>query len=362
MTEKDVTKDYIFLASIGSGSFGKVHKVQSRTNSLTYACKEIDYTKMQDKEKKLLVHEVNTLKELNNQNIVRYVDRYVDKAKQKIFIIMEYCENGDLARYIKRHKSERKYISEDKIWSVLVQLCNALKYCHVDICQTAYKQKVIHRDIKPGNVFLAKDGSIKLGDFGLCRSLNEDSQAATNVGTPLYMPPEILGKQQYSEKADIWSLGCVVYELAALQPPFAASNMDSLKVKVRQGARPPLPSCYSQEMRKIIDMMLENSQTKRSSVIDLLKYPKIIEMQQRMQQLGMPGGLNAPAAAPTAPINVEKQLQEVEQVLMGVNPSPQEVKKDEQSKEEYLAIWEARLIAKEEELNEREEKLKTNGY
>lgn len=98
---------------------------------------------------------------------------------------------------------------------MLVQLLYALKYCHEDHHELT-GHKVIHRDIKPGNVFLTKDGSVKLGDFGLCRSLNDQSQAATNVGTPLYMAPEILAKQPYSEKADVWSLGCVIYELAAL--------------------------------------------------------------------------------------------------------------------------------------------------
>ena len=191
-----------------------------------------------------MVNECNTLKELHHSQIVAYVDRYLDKKLSKIFLVMEYCENGDLARYIKRHKQERSFVAEDKIWSVLVQLLNALKYCHQDLFLTA-NHKVIHRDLKPGNVFLTKDGSVKLGDFGLCRSLGDQSQAATNVGTPLYMPPEILAKQQYTEKADVWSLGCVIYELAALQPPFQATNMDSLKIKVRSGARPSLPANYS---------------------------------------------------------------------------------------------------------------------
>ena len=165
-------KDYLFLTVIGSGSFGKVHKVQSRLTNQIFACKEIDYGKMAEKERKLLVHECNTLKELHNPQIVSYVDRYLDNARSKIFIIMEYCENGDLARSSKRHKQERSFIAEDKIWSVLVQLLNALRYCHFDMVPTA-GHKVIHRDIKPGNVFLTKDGSVKLGDFGLCRSLND---------------------------------------------------------------------------------------------------------------------------------------------------------------------------------------------
>ena len=82
-------------------------------------------------------------------------------------------------------------------------------------------------------MFLTRDGSIKVGDFGLCRLLDNNDVARTNVGTPLYMAPELLSKNSYTEKADIWSLGCVIYELAALQPPYVASNIESLKLKVR---------------------------------------------------------------------------------------------------------------------------------
>ena len=85
---------------------------------------------MLKKEKELLVHEVNTMKDLNHENIVRYVNRYLDKSKGKLYMVMEYCDNGDLARYIKRHKTERRYISEDKIWSVIYQLLSVLDYCH----------------------------------------------------------------------------------------------------------------------------------------------------------------------------------------------------------------------------------------
>lgn len=208
---------------------------------------------MKEKEKELLVHEVNTMKDLNHENIVRYVNRYLDKSKGKLYMVMEYCDNGDLARYIKRHKTERRYISEDKIWSVIFQLLSVLDYCHN---RAKPGQKVIHRDIKPGNVFLTKDGSLKVGDFGLCRLLDNDDFAKTNVGTPLYMSPEILAKQSYTEKADIWSLGCVFYELAALVPPYIATNLDSLKLKVKTGTKSPLPAQYSQDLKQLIDSML----------------------------------------------------------------------------------------------------------
>lgn len=118
MGDRDVNRDYIFLSLLGQGSFGKVHKVQQRSTGNVYACKEIDYSNMKEKEKELLVHEVNTMKDLDHPNVVKYIDRYLDKSRGRLYMVMEYCDNGDLAKYIKRHKNERRYIAEEKIWSV----------------------------------------------------------------------------------------------------------------------------------------------------------------------------------------------------------------------------------------------------
>ena len=82
-------------------------------------------------------------------------------------------------------------------------------------------QKILHRDLKPGNIFLDESKNAKLGDFGLARVMNQESMyAQTNVGTPYYMSPEQIKEQKYNEQSDIWSLGCLVYEMAALRPPF----------------------------------------------------------------------------------------------------------------------------------------------
>ncbi|TNJ30173.1 Kinase, NEK [Giardia muris] len=346
---KDVRQQYIFLNIIGSGSFGKVHKVQSRSNGKVYACKEIDYAKMSEKEKKLLVHEVNTLKELHHENIVSYIDRFVERENAKMFIIMEYCENGDLARYIKRHKTDRRYIAEEKIWSVFVQLLHALNYCHsLHQHDDTGSHKVIHRDIKPGNVFLTRDGSIKLGDFGLCRSLGELSQAKTNVGTPLYMAIEVLQKQSYTEKADIWSLGCVIYELCALQPPFVASNMDSLKAKVKQGARPAIPAHYSSDLSIVIDSMLNANAVARPSAEELLNHRKIIEMSERMKSAGMTGATHHGSAPPQR--NEALVALKTDAANIG-NPV------DMAQRERELKEWEERLQQREQLLKVREEQL-----
>lgn len=103
--------------------------------------------------------------------------------------------------------------------------------------------------MKPGNIFLDGNHDVKLGDFGLARVMNSDSfYAQTHVGTPYYMSPEQINEQNYNEKSDIWSLGCIIYELAALRPPFKANNHLSLAIKIKAGKFDRIPSQYSDEL------------------------------------------------------------------------------------------------------------------
>ena len=177
------------------------------------ARKEINFGKMSEKEKLQLVSEVNILRELKHQNIVRYYERYVDREQCKIYIVMEYCEGGDLGTLIKRYRKESKLLEEDTIWHYFTQISLALHECHT------FKHGVIlHRDLKPENIFLDANGNIKLGDFGLSRVLGKQVDLAkTFVGTPYYMSPEQVNESGYDVKSDIWSLGCLLYELCSLR-------------------------------------------------------------------------------------------------------------------------------------------------
>jgi serine/threonine protein kinase len=135
---------------------------------------------------------------------------------------------------------------------------------------------VLHRDIKPGNLFLDSNNNIKLGDFGLSRIMGKESiYAYTNVGTPYYMSPEQISEQKYDEKSDIWSTGCILYEVASLRPPFEASNQMALAVKIKAGKYERIPSIYSEELWRVINLMLTSEQEKRPSVDDLLNIPHI---------------------------------------------------------------------------------------
>jgi len=107
----------------------------------------------------------------------------------------------------------------------------------------------LHRDLKPANIFLDGNNEIKLGDFGLSKIMGESQQfASTNVGTPYYMSPEQINEKSYDEKSDIWSVGCLLYEIAALHPPFQATNHLALAIKIKAGKFPRLPLKYSEDL------------------------------------------------------------------------------------------------------------------
>lgn len=217
--------------------------------------KEIDYGKMSEKEKHLLVSEVNILREFRHAHIVRYYDRIIDKSRTKIYIVMEYCAGGDLAAYIKKCRREKKRIDEEVIWKVFLQMGLALQQCHL-----RKEGTVLHRDLKPANVFLDIDNNVKLGDFGLARTLGSESLfARTHVGTPYYMSPEQIGKKAYNERTDIWALGCILYEMACLHTPFEAQTEAVLAAKIKAGRIHKLPSCYSDALARAIYSMIQVS-------------------------------------------------------------------------------------------------------
>lgn len=232
--------------------------------------KELDYGTMTEAEKQMLVSEVNLLRELKHPNIVRYYDRIIDRTNTTLYIVMEYCEGGDLASLIAKCTKERQYLEEDFILRVFAQLALALKDCHR---RRDGGHVVLHRDLKPANIFLDSKRNVKVGDFGLARILNHDTSfAKTFVGTPYYMSPEQMNRMSYNEKSDIWSLGCLLYELCALSPPFMAYNQKDLAEKIKEGKFRRIPYRYSDELNKLLTEMLNLKDYLRPSIEEILQY------------------------------------------------------------------------------------------
>jgi NIMA (never in mitosis gene a)-related kinase len=262
---------YEIVSTIGKGSFGVVYKVKRLVDAKIFACKEINYGNMSDKEKQQLVSEVNILRELDHPNIVKYYERIIDKKNTKICLIMEFCQGGDLSQMLRKCRRDMDYIAEDVVWKVFSQLVVGLGECHN---RPIGAGRVLHRDLKPANVLLDQSNSVKLGDFGLARILHENSLfCKTHVGTPYYMSPEQVDEAHYDEKSDIWSAGCLLYELAALRSPFEATNFLALALKIKVGKFDRLPLRYSEDLQSLVEWMLSINPTARPTVTELYTIP-----------------------------------------------------------------------------------------
>ena len=262
---------YEVINQIGHGNFGKIYKIKRKSDNKILIWKELDYSHMTEKEKEQIVTEVNILRELNHPNIVKYYDRIIDKKNSKIYIIMEYCEGGDISQLISKCKKNGEYISEEMLWKIFTQILKAVHAIH-----THKSGIILHRDIKPSNIFLDKNNNIKLGDFGLSRLLPpEINFAYSRVGTPYYMSPEQIDETKYNEKSDIWSLGCLLYEMAAFRPPFQAKNQIMLGMKIKSGKIERINKRYSNDLWKCICSMMNINYEKRPSTKELMKIKEI---------------------------------------------------------------------------------------
>jgi NIMA (never in mitosis gene a)-related kinase len=254
---------YQVIGEIGRGSFGKVSKIMRKSDHKILIWKELKFADISEKEKDFITNEISILKELDHPNIVKQYEIVKPPSNKKIYIVMEFCEEGDLDQLILKNKSEKKFVDENLIWDIIIQTLKALKYLHVD-------KKVLHRDIKPSNMFLDKDYNIKLGDFGLSRKMIS-FYAKTILGTPLYMSPEILEHRKYNEKSDIWSLGCSIYELASFKTPFEGSNINEIKFKTKTELPNRIDKIYSDNLWNFILKMLRYDIASRFSAEELLR-------------------------------------------------------------------------------------------
>ncbi|KDQ07198.1 hypothetical protein BOTBODRAFT_120406 [Botryobasidium botryosum FD-172 SS1] len=287
-------QDYEPLDVIGNGSFGIIRKVRRKSDGKIFARKELNFERMTERDRKQIVCEVNILKELNHEHIVRYMDRYVDRDNGVLYILMEFCGGGDLSNILKSARKTNTPLSEDTVWNYFAQILLALHHCHFPNAKppgsstsvdgvigeqpstNKRRQQILHRDLKPDNVFLGCDNSIKLGDFGLSKQLGQATLANTYVGTPYYMSPELMSDKSYDSKSDIWSLGCLIYELCALNPPFhEAKTHSELAIMIRSGRIPPLPKGYSSVLSNLIKSMLNLNPAMRPSVQLLLQNERI---------------------------------------------------------------------------------------
>ncbi|NWI00027.1 NEK3 kinase, partial [Tichodroma muraria] len=259
---------YNVLKVLGEGSFGRALLVHHRICDQKYVMKEIRLP-MSSSGVENYRKEAVLLAKMKHPNIVAFKESFEGKYKNlnsfisdgHLYIVMEYCDDGDLMQKIK-HQGGNLF-PEDTILHWFVQMCLAVKHIH--------DKRVLHRDIKSKNVFLTQSGKVKLGDFGSARLLAHPmSYACTYVGTPYYVPPEIWESLPYNNKSDIWSLGCILYELCTLKHPFQANSWKHLILKICKGSYDPLPSHYSYELHYLVKQMFKRNPQNRPSASTIL--------------------------------------------------------------------------------------------
>ena len=260
---------YKIINFLGEGSFGRAYLAQCDNDNNKYVIKQITLEGMDDEEKRETFNEAKILKKLDHPNIIKFKEVFLQRQpKPALNIVTEYADGGDLGQKIEKQKKVKVPLSEAQILDYITQICLALQHIH--------KKKIIHRDLKSGNIFLMKSGIVKVGDFGIAKGLQSTwEKAKTFVGTPYFLSPEIINNQPYDNKSDIWALGVLLYELMTFQMPFNAVSLPMLSIKINRGVYKAPPSTYSSDIRNLLKKCLTVNPDKRPSIDEILKLPLI---------------------------------------------------------------------------------------
>ena len=215
MNGKQIIGEYIVNTKrIAKGSFSSIYLGYHNTTKQKVAvkCMEIDSIK---KVAQRIRKEIQICKTLSHPNIVSTLDVVYDKSGGNIYLILEYCSGGDLSQFLKGRAMKEKYVRK-----FMYQISKGLKYLS--------DNQILHRDLKPQNILLDEKGDLKIADFGFARYIDGDTMVETLCGTPLYMAPEIIKKQKYNEKSDLWSVGVIMYQMLFGIRPYNAKNIMDL--------------------------------------------------------------------------------------------------------------------------------------
>lgn len=241
------------------GGFAKCYELVNAVNGRAFAGKIIakkQMTKQDQKDK--MTQEITIHKSLHHKNIVQFYSFFDDP--QNVYIILELCKKRSMMELHKR----RKIITDFECRYYIFQILDGLKYLH--------DRKIIHRDLKLGNLFLNDDLMVKIGDFGLATTISYDGERKKTIcGTPNYIAPEILNKKGHSYEVDIWSVGCVMYTLLAGKPPFETKTLKETYGRIRK-CEYKLPTAIRSSAADMIVAMLQPVPEKRPTVDTLFKF------------------------------------------------------------------------------------------
>ncbi|CBZ49607.1 hypothetical protein NCLIV_001010 [Neospora caninum Liverpool] len=264
---------YEFIRQIGQGNFGAVMLARERDSSKIYAVKVISLSQLriEGSSRKALdsaLRETELFSGFSHPFIVNCRHSFVEDGQ--LHIVMDYADGGDLHGRIVRMRAKHSVFDESTILRWFVQLCLAVNFLH--------EKNILHRDIKSSNVLLDghDPGSVKLGD-NVIGKVFQNNQDLANLpsGAPCYISPEICEERPHSDKSDVWSLGCVLYELACLRLPFEGDSVQAVSGSIKRGQYYSVNPKYSEATAKLIDEMLSVDPDKRPSTAQILSRPHL---------------------------------------------------------------------------------------
>ncbi|XP_064517261.1 serine/threonine-protein kinase 36 isoform X4 [Pseudopipra pipra] len=251
---------YHVLEMIGEGSFGRVYKGRRKHSAQVVALKFIPKVGRSEKELKNLQREIEIMRGLHHPNIIQMLDSF--ETDKEVVVVTDYAE-GELFQILEDDGS----LPEDQVQTIAAQLVSALYYLH--------SHRILHRDMKPQNILLGKDGVVKLCDFGFARAMSIHTMVLTSIkGTPLYMSPELVEERPYDHTADLWSVGCILYELFVGTPPFYTNSIFQLVSLI---VKDPVkwPTAMSPVFKSFLQGLLMKDPHQRLSWPELLSHPFI---------------------------------------------------------------------------------------
>ena len=261
-------ENFEIIKKIGEGAYSTVYIVRRNEDDQLYALKKVKIQSLSLKEKQNALNEVRILASIKSPFVIGYKESFIDEVDQTLCIVMEYADEGDLFQKITLYKKLHTTFSENDAWKIFIQITKGLHDLH--------SYNILHRDLKSANVFLFRDGTAKLGDLNVSK-IAARGLGCTQTGTPYYASPEVWKDNPYNLKSDIWSLGCLCYEILMLKTPFRAQSMEGLYRKVMKGKYPEISKQYSNKFDFIISNMLQLKPEDRPTTGDILKLPEVVE-------------------------------------------------------------------------------------
>ncbi|KAJ9465931.1 putative serine/threonine-protein kinase nek3 [Diplonema papillatum] len=274
--------DYTTVADLGKGAFGSVSLVRRKADDRMFAVKRILQGSL--KEREMASREVKVLRDLHHRNIVQYFSSFevMLLGESSLNIVMEYASGGDLRSKVMETRKAGMSLPEDSIARWFTELLLALRHLH--------DRNILHRDLKPANIFFTADEVLKLGDFGLTKVLVGTSVAHTLCGTPQFFSPELVRKVPYDHKSDLWSAGCILYEMLMLQHAFTGRSLTQLRrnilavhyQKMDDGSEGVIQPRYRHELYSLVKMTLVLNPRSRPDAAELLATPLLRETAQML--------------------------------------------------------------------------------